>query len=103
MFVAWLTEIEAPTPTFFANSTFDVAFKEFTTFKGATDKSGHVKFEITLPDYFVGHPLASGNAIVKLDAKVTDTALTPFLGTSSRLEKPNLSPGASERPDVPSV
>src|SRR5262249_28168776 len=30
--------------------------------------------EVTLPDYFVGHPLASGNAIVKLDAKVTDTA-----------------------------
>ncbi len=55
-------------------STFDVAFKKFTTFTGTTDKNGHIKFEVTLPDYFVGHPLASGNAIVKLDAKVTDTA-----------------------------
>jgi hypothetical protein len=55
-------------------STFDVAFKKFTTFKGTTDKNGHLKFEVTLPDYFVGHPLAKGDAIVKLDAKLTDTA-----------------------------
>jgi hypothetical protein len=55
-------------------STFDVAFKKFTSFVGTTDKAGHVKFEIKLPDYFVGQPLTSGNAIVKLDAKVIDTA-----------------------------
>jgi hypothetical protein len=55
-------------------STFDVAFKDFHTFKGKTDKSGHVKFEIKLPSYFVGTPLAKGNAIVRLEAKVTDSA-----------------------------
>jgi hypothetical protein len=55
-------------------STFDVAFKDFTTWKGKTDESGHVNFEIKLPDYFVGTPLAKGDAIVKLEAKVTDTA-----------------------------
>ena len=55
-------------------STFDVAFKEFATFKGKTDKSGHVKFEMKLPDYFVGLPLTKGNAVVRLEAKVTDTA-----------------------------
>jgi hypothetical protein len=55
-------------------STFDIAFKEFTTFKGKTDKNGHVSFEIKLPDYFVGLPLAKGNAIVQLEVKITDTA-----------------------------
>jgi hypothetical protein len=55
-------------------STFDVAFKEFATFKGKTDKRGHVKFEVKLPDYFVGLPLTKGNAVVRLEAKVTDTA-----------------------------
>ncbi len=55
-------------------STFDIAFKEFHTWKGKTDGSGHVKFDIKLPDYFVGTPLAKGDAIVRLEAKVTDTA-----------------------------
>jgi hypothetical protein len=55
-------------------STFDVAFKDFQTWEGKTDAQGHVKFEIKLPDYFVGQPLAKGNALVKLEAKVTDTA-----------------------------
>lgn len=55
-------------------STFDVAFKEFATWKGKTDDNGHVDFEIKLPDYFVGQPLQKGDAIVKLEVKVTDTA-----------------------------
>ena len=55
-------------------STFDVAFKEFQTWEGKTDERGHVRFEIKLPDYFVGLPLAKGNALVKIEAKVTDTA-----------------------------
>jgi hypothetical protein len=55
-------------------STFDVAFKEFTKWKGMTDANGHVKFEIQLPDYFVGQPLQAGNAIVKLDVTVLDNA-----------------------------
>jgi hypothetical protein len=55
-------------------STFDVAFKDFQTWEGTTDEQGHVKFEIKLPDYFVGQPLQKGNALVRLEVKVTDTA-----------------------------
>jgi hypothetical protein len=55
-------------------STFDVAFKEFQTWEGNTDPSGHAKFEIKLPDYFVGQPLSQGNALVRLEVKITDTA-----------------------------
>jgi hypothetical protein len=56
-------------------STFDVAFKDFQTIKKLeTDAVGHAKFEIKLPDYFVGQPLNKGNALVKLEVKVTDTA-----------------------------
>jgi uncharacterized protein YfaS (alpha-2-macroglobulin family) len=55
-------------------STFDVAFQQFQTWEGKTDENGHVKFDITLPEYFVGQPLAKGNALVKLDAVVTDSA-----------------------------
>ena len=55
-------------------STFDVAFKDFQTWEGKTDAQGHVKFDLKLPDYFVGQPLNKGNALVKLEAKVTDTA-----------------------------
>jgi hypothetical protein len=55
-------------------STFDVAFKEFQTWEGKTDAQGHVKFEVKLPDYFVGQPLQKGNALVRLEVKVTDTA-----------------------------
>src|SRR5207302_9881284 len=55
-------------------STFDVAFRTFQTWKGRTDANGHLKFEITLPDYFVGQPLQKGDALVKLDVKVTDAA-----------------------------
>ena len=55
-------------------STFDVAFKEFQTWQGKTDERGHVKFEIKLPDYFVGQPLDKGNALLRLETKVTDSA-----------------------------
>jgi hypothetical protein len=55
-------------------STFDVAFKEFQTWEGKTDAVGHVKFEIALPDYFVGQPLEKGNALARLEVKITDTA-----------------------------
>jgi hypothetical protein len=55
-------------------STFDVAFKEFQRWQGKTDALGHAKFEIQLPDYFVGQPLQQGSAIVKLDVKILDTA-----------------------------
>jgi hypothetical protein len=55
-------------------STFDIQFRKFQTWEGPTDANGHAKFEIQLPDYFVGQPLQKGNAMVKLDVKVTDTA-----------------------------
>lgn len=55
-------------------STFDVAFRKFHTFNGETDDNGHAKFEIQLPDYFVGQPLQKGDALVKLDVKVLDSA-----------------------------
>jgi len=55
-------------------STFDVAFKEFATLHGRTDKSGKWEFELKLPDYFVGQPLQKGDAVVKLEVKLTDTA-----------------------------
>jgi hypothetical protein len=55
-------------------STFDVAEKTFQTWKGETDKNGHLSFEVKLPDYFVGQPLAKGNALARLEAKITDTA-----------------------------
>jgi 5-hydroxyisourate hydrolase-like protein (transthyretin family) len=55
-------------------STFDVAFKEFHSWKGKTDERGHAEFQIKLPNYFVGLPLQKGNALVRLEVKVTDTA-----------------------------
>src|SRR6202035_4126 len=55
-------------------STFDVAFNKFHAWKGETDANGHVKFEITLPDHFVGQPLQKGDAMIKLDVKVLDSA-----------------------------
>jgi hypothetical protein len=55
-------------------STFDVQFREFQTWEGRTDGAGHAKFEIKLPDYFVGQPLQKGDALVRMEAKVTDTA-----------------------------
>jgi hypothetical protein len=55
-------------------STFDVQFKEFQTWEGATDANGHAKFDIKLPDYFVGQPLQKGDALLRLEVKVTDTA-----------------------------
>ncbi len=55
-------------------STFDVQFKDFLTFETKTDDKGHAKFDVPLPDYFVGQPLQKGDALVKLEVKVTDTA-----------------------------
>jgi hypothetical protein len=55
-------------------STFDVEFKDFQTVKAKTDAQGRCSFEVTLPDYFVGTPLEKGNALLKLDISVKDTA-----------------------------
>jgi 5-hydroxyisourate hydrolase-like protein (transthyretin family) len=55
-------------------STFDVQFRDFQTWEGKTDANGHAKLEVKLPDYFVGQPLQKGDALVKLEVKITDTA-----------------------------
>ena len=55
-------------------STFDVAFKDFQTIDVKTDPAGHAKFEVQLPAYFVGQPLQKGDALVKLEVKITDAA-----------------------------
>ncbi|MCP4700082.1 MAG: hypothetical protein GY862_25000, partial [Gammaproteobacteria bacterium] len=55
-------------------SKFDVEFEKFAEIKGKTDANGHYQFETKLPDHFVGQPLEQGNAFVKLDVVVTDTA-----------------------------
>jgi len=55
-------------------STFDVQFKDFQTFDTTTDANGHAKATIKLPDYFGGQPLQKGDALVKVEVKITDTA-----------------------------
>ncbi len=55
-------------------STFDVQFRDFQTVETKTDADGHAKVEVKLPDSFVGQPLQKGDALVKLEVKLTDTA-----------------------------
>ncbi len=55
-------------------SKFDTRFEKFAELKGKTDENGHYQFETKLPDSFVGQPLEQGNAFVKLDVSVIDTA-----------------------------
>lgn len=49
-------------------------FNKFATLEGTTDDQGVFSFELTLPTHFVGQPLLQGNALLKLDAKITDKA-----------------------------
>jgi uncharacterized protein YfaS (alpha-2-macroglobulin family) len=53
---------------------FDVAFTDFQTVEGKTDDGGHYRFEVRLPDHFVGQPFEAGNASVRLDVSVIDGA-----------------------------
>ncbi|MCX7920200.1 MAG: MG2 domain-containing protein, partial [bacterium] len=55
-------------------SKFEVRFEEFARVEGILDNSGHYRFELKLPDYFAGTPLEQGNASVKLDIAVIDSA-----------------------------
>ncbi|TET31272.1 MAG: hypothetical protein E3J72_22725 [Planctomycetota bacterium] len=56
-------------------STFDVRFRQFAALKDIkTDDTGKAEFELKLPDYFVGTPLEKGNALLKLDVELKDTA-----------------------------
>ena len=49
-------------------------FRTFAAADGETDEEGRFHFEIPLKRSFVGQDLKKGDAIVKLEAKVTDTA-----------------------------
>ena len=42
--------------------------------KGTTDAEGAYRFDIRLPDFFAGHPLSQGAALVSLEAAVKDGA-----------------------------
>ncbi len=55
-------------------SKFDVAYQDFKVIEGKTDDGGHYKFEVKLPDHFVGQPLEAGKASAKFEISVTDTA-----------------------------
>jgi uncharacterized protein YfaS (alpha-2-macroglobulin family) len=55
-------------------SSFDVGFNQFAAIDGTLDASGHFKFQQALPTAFYGTALNQGNAFVKIDATVTDTA-----------------------------
>jgi len=55
-------------------SRFDVGFNDFATVEGKLDGSGHFRFTQNLPAFFAGLPLEQGNAFVKIETTVTDTA-----------------------------
>lgn len=55
-------------------ATFDVGFNDFATVEGTLDASGHFQFTQALPSFFAGVPLEQGNAFVKIETTVTDTA-----------------------------
>jgi hypothetical protein len=57
-----------------AVSTFDVEFHKVLTVQGNTDENGHYSLEFPLPAHLYGSALQKGDAIVKLDIKLTDTA-----------------------------
>jgi uncharacterized protein YfaS (alpha-2-macroglobulin family) len=55
-------------------STFVTGFEEFAKIQGRTDAAGQFVFEQELPNQFVGQPIQAGNAVLLLEAAVTDTA-----------------------------
>ncbi|HEV2448242.1 MAG TPA: alpha-2-macroglobulin family protein, partial [Candidatus Sulfopaludibacter sp.] len=55
-------------------SAMDVAMVESLAAQGKTDHDGAYKFDITLPSYFAGNPLAHGAIRALLEASVKDTA-----------------------------
>lgn len=55
-------------------STFDVTFRRVGHVEGRTDAGGRYRFEIPLPDHFVGQPMAKGQAVVKFDVAMVDGA-----------------------------
>ena len=55
-------------------SKFEIGFEEFARLEGMLNDDGFWEFELPLPEYFAGTPLEQGEASVRLEAFVTDTA-----------------------------
>ncbi|HEY6350145.1 MAG TPA: MG2 domain-containing protein [Candidatus Angelobacter sp.] len=55
-------------------SGMDVSVYEITSIEGKTDSEGAYHFQLQLPKYFAGHPLAQGAARVLIEATVKDSA-----------------------------
>lgn len=55
-------------------SAFAVNFETFAEVEGALDDQGHWSFSLPLPAHFVGTELEQGQASVRLEVEVTDTA-----------------------------
>ena len=53
-------------------SAMDVTVTEAAEASGTTDKDGSYRFDLQLPTYFAGHPLANGMAPVLIEANVKD-------------------------------
>ena len=54
--------------------TFVERFRPFADVDGTTDSDGAFRFELTLPDHFVGQDLKRGDAIAALNVRVVDPA-----------------------------
>lgn len=55
-------------------SNFVVNFETFSELDGTLDENGHWSFQLPLPAHFVGTELEQGQASVRLEVEVTDTA-----------------------------
>ena len=55
-------------------STVDAGETVFAELQGQTDAEGIYAFELNLPDYLVGLPIAQGGGVIQLAVQVTDTA-----------------------------
>lgn len=55
-------------------SKFEINFEKFGEVEGVLDPNGHWTFELPLPTYFAGTPIEQGNASIRLEVEVVDTA-----------------------------
>ena len=90
-------------------SKFEIEFETFAEIDGRLDENGHWSFEIPLPRFFAGTPLEQGQASVRLEAEVVDTAdqreekvvMTPVARADMEIhavpESGSLAPGLENR------
>ncbi|MFP4502523.1 MAG: MG2 domain-containing protein [Candidatus Hydrogenedentota bacterium] len=55
-------------------SKFEAGFEQFAELEGVLDENGHWSFDLDLPDFFAGTPIEQGQASVRLQVVVVDTA-----------------------------